>query len=185
MTAPPEWFVKALAAFNGISGWVWPLLAAAGTIVLCAPIPDLAEFRRDQVYWILPTTIVFGALAFVKPAEWVQASVARAWQRRAKRRAREKAEAKTLAHMDTLSSEEKVILSKCVSRGQRTYVISTIMMAYSPGEIMAQRKSFGAATALVSKGILVLPSRTGSELPYTIPVFVWDELQRREEVAKR
>jgi hypothetical protein len=182
----PDWFAKTLAVFNALSGWTLLAIALAGAAILCAPIRvgevDLVQIRRDWGGWILAATILFGLLVLAKLGQRAGVSIARVWQRGAVRRARKEAEAETLAHLDTLSQEEWEILSECVSRGQRTYITSPM----APGV-------FGAVCALASKGLVESNLGPGvyaaTALPYTIPPFVWDELQRRREnflpVAKR
>jgi hypothetical protein len=176
-TAPPEWFAKALAAFNAVPGWTLFALALALATMLYAPIPgevDLTQIRRDWGGWILAATILLAALAFARLVQRVEVWITRAWQRRAEQRARKVCEAETLAHLETLSQDEWEILSECVSRNQRTYATSPM----TP-------RPFGAVRALAFKG-LVEPDLepglfTAAALPYTIPIFVWEELQRRRE----
>jgi hypothetical protein len=106
----------------------------------------------------------------VKLLQYAVMSIRHLWKHRIWRR-------EALAHLDTLSHEEKNILLGCVSRGERTFTVSIIKP-----DILA------AAHALHSKGLVESSLETGfiSGLasPYTIPTFVWDALQRRRRTPR-
>lgn len=183
MTAPPpDWFAKAaLAVFNALSGalsgWVLFAIALAGAAILSAPIRvgevDLVQIRHDWGGWILAATILCGLLVLAKLAQRATISIKHARQRRTERRAREKAEAQVLAHLDTLLPVEKEVLRRCISEGARTIIVSFMAPAATVG-----------VRALASKGLIegaTEVNMNANALPYTIPAFVWNELQRRRD----
>ncbi len=180
----PDWIVKALATLEALSGWLLLALTAALAIVLFAPAPpgiDLEPIRRDWGGWIFTGQVIFGLLALARFAQWATGTVQSALQRR---RARESEEAEleraqeeraryerdVLAHLDTLSSEERDALRYLVEKNQRTAV----------GVL-----HFGVLHTLHTKGLLEVKAGilTPLEAPHTVPNFVWNALiERRDEL---
>jgi hypothetical protein len=83
----PDWFAKVLAVFHALSGWVLSAIALSGVVVLYAPIStdgvDLTPIRGGWGGWILAGTILSSLLALARFAQWMEASIQQAWQRRA------------------------------------------------------------------------------------------------------
>jgi len=189
----PDWIVKTLAILNALSGWVLLALTIALGVVLFAPTPpgiDLEPIRRDWGGWIFFGQVVFGFLTLARFAQWAAATVRSALQRQRERveeeerqrqaHKREEAElaraqeeraqykSDALAHLDTLSSEERDALKYLVQHNQRTAVGSMY---------------FGVLHTLHTKGLLEVASGilTPLRAPHTVPNFVWDALLERKD----
>ena len=191
----PDWIAKTLAILDALSGWVLLALTIALGVVLFAPTPpgiDLEPIRRDWGGWIFFGQVVFGFLTLARFLQWAAATVRSALQRQRERVeeeerqrqahkreeaevAREKEErtqyeSRVLAHLDTLSNEERDALKYLVEHNQRTAV----------GVL-----HFGALHTLHTKGLLEVPAGilTPMEAPHTVPDFVWNALLvRRDEL---
>ena len=191
----PDWIAQTLAVLEALSGWVLLALTIALGFVLFAPTPpgiDLEPIRRDWGGWIFFGQVVFGFLTLARFAQWCAATVRSALQRQREgveeeerqwqAHEREEAELKrtqeervqyesrVLAHLDTLSSEERDALKYLVEHNQRTAV----------GIL-----HFGVLHTLRTKGLLeVQPGiLTPLKTPHTVPDFVWDALfERRDEL---
>ena len=163
-TAPDDWFAKVLPAvlakFHAVPGWVWPVGAVIGVIVLCVPIrvdgADLVHIRRHYGDWILLWTIACCVFSLVKPAEWVQAWIRHGWQRRSAQRTVKKCKAEKLEEL-----YEKHILMKQYCRGERTF--------RRPGGLADE-----ALDRLVEKRLVDFSFMNSL---YTIPLVIWNELQ--------
>lgn len=191
----PDWIAKTLAILDALSGWVLLALTIALGIVLFAPTPlgiDLQPIRRDWGGWIFVGLVVFGFLTLARFAQWAAATVRSALQRQRERveeeerrrqaHEREQAEvareqeeraqykSRVLAHLDTLSSEERDALKYLVEHNQRTDV----------GPL-----HFGVLHTLHTKGLLEVQAGilTPMRAPHTVPDFVWNALLvRRDEL---
>ncbi len=189
----PDWIARTLAVLEALSGWVSLALTIALGFVLFAPAPpgiDLEPIRRDWGGWIFFGQVVFGFLTLARFAQWSAATVRSALQRQREgvkeeqrqRQAHEREEAElkraqeeraqyesdVLAHLDTLSSEERDALNYLVQHNQRTAVGSMYV---------------GALHTLHTKGLLEVPSGilTPLQAPHTVPDFVWDTLFERKD----
>ncbi len=189
----PDWIVRTLAILDALSGWVLLALTIALGVVLFAPTPpgiDLEPIRRDWGGWIFFGQLVLGFLTLARFAQWAAATVRsilqrqreRAEQEERQRQAHEREqtelareqekraqyESRVLAHLDTLSSEERDALKYLVEHNQRTAV----------GAL-----HFGVLHTLDTKGLLeVQPGiLTPLEVPHTVPDFVWDALLKRKD----
>lgn len=191
----PDWIAKTLAILDALSGWVLLALTIALGVVLFAPTPpgiDLEPIRRDWGGWIFFGQVVFGFLTLARFVQWAAATVRSARQRQRERVeeeerqrqahkreeaevAREKEErtqyeSRVLAHLDTLSSEERDALKYLVENNQRTAV----------GVLV-----FGVLHTLRTKGLLEVQTDilTPMKAPHTVPEFVWNALLvRRDEL---
>ncbi len=173
----PDWIAQTLAVLEALSGWVLLALTIALGIVLFAPTPpgiDLEPIRREWGGWIFIAQVVFGFLTLARFAQWAAATVRSAVQRHRKgveeEARRNKYESRVLAHLDTLSSEERDALKYLVQHNQRTAV----------GAL-----PFGVLHTLRTKELLeVQPGiLTPLKTPHTVPDFVWDALfERRDEL---
>jgi hypothetical protein len=149
MSSLPEWIKAIVELKPRIFFGIWLF----GAIILLLPgsVVDwlgVTGIRSSYRGWIAIATIAAVVLWFVQLVPSV-----RGWlgQRRARR--------EVLAAIDTLSSEEMVVLAYClVSQRQ------TITLRVTDRDI----------AALVDKGLMA-PAAEGSvlEFPYTVPGFVW------------
>lgn len=168
-------------------------LTIALGVVLFAPTPpgiDLEPIRRDWGGWIFFGQVVLGFLTLARFAQWAAATIRSALQRQReradkeerRRQAHEREEAEltgaqakrtqyesgVLAHLETLSSEERDALKYLIQHSQRTAVGSMY---------------FGALHTLHTKGLLEVASGilTPLEAPHTVPAFVWEALLERKD----
>lgn len=174
-----SWANTAEAVLRRLSFWLCAAIAAASAVLLWAPsigpVP-LDRLREDFGAYIAAAFVVFAFLAVARVGQHLTAGYrarARAKQRSAhaeeakKERAAALAakQAKVLAHLQTLSPAEIVVLGDMVEANQRT--IATSMDDVVVGMLRA-------------KGLLNLPDVGGNynfnSIPFSIPSFVWDAL---------
>lgn len=166
---------------SSISGWVTAAITGAGAFVLLVDEVQgvsLIPLRAEYGSWILLVTIVASFLTVAKFCQFIQRSIAE-WLLARRKAVRELADLEkreaaiaahrrsVLAHLDTLSPNERRALSIMVSTNRRT--------ASAP--VM-----HSVASMLKSKGLLEIPEGvyTAFSFPFTIPGFVWEELQQRK-----
>jgi hypothetical protein len=170
---PSDWVSKTLATLDAINGYTYTALAIAAGLILFLPSPllgiDLSPIRRDWGAWIVAGVILFALLAVAKCARAVHPMIGNALLARSARRARNMRQADVLKHLDTLSIDERNILAYRLAKNERSMVSSYLN---------------GPLTMLVAKGLFQMtptPIFTATKMPYTIPDFVWTELQKRKE----
>jgi hypothetical protein len=123
---PPDWVSKTLATLDAISGYTYTALAFAGGLILFLPSPmfgiDLSPIRAQWSAWIGVGVIVFAALAIGKLVRTIHGTVASAWAIHKMQRGQKKRKAEVLAHLDTLSEDEKRLLSNCLADNRRSVI---------------------------------------------------------------
>jgi hypothetical protein len=170
--APPDWISKTLATLDAISGYTYAALAVAAGLILLAPVwqfgTELAPIRKEWGGWLFAAMIVFVLLAIAKAIRAIHPMIGNAFRAYTGRRKRRRQQAEILAHLDTLSEEERNYVAHFVANNERSTVGNYLN---------------GTLTMLVSKGLFQMvpnPIFTPARVPYIIPDFVWKELQKRK-----
>ncbi len=169
--SPPEWVSKTLATIDAISGYTYAALAVAGGVIIFLPSPifgvDLGPLRKVWGAWIGAGTIAFAVLMIAKMARTFHTWVVSALIVRNARRAQGMREADVLAHLATLSNEERKLLARCLADNRRS--------------VMGNHLN-ASLVQLASKGLFEIPTQisTPMQMTYVIPDFVWVALQERK-----
>lgn len=145
----------------------------AGLVLLGLPSDwisalGLAAWWGEYRPWTVAMTILAGALVLVRIGSAIWGAVGRSVQRRRAASVAARQKIAILESLDTLSDEETQILMYMLYRHQTT-VAAPLVNQFTH--------------SLTSKGLLRRGSGSGNMMswPFTIPPFVWEELQRRRE----